>query len=76
MNYLADAFPEFGVNNTVEELYTFNDLYPEPEGLISLGLKKFAGLSRQCMQPEERYHLGCMDGTRASCVCPHHKENR
>jgi len=57
---------------------TFIDPYEDmpSSAIIPRALREFAGLSRQCMQSDEQKHLFCIAGTRNSCTCLCHEENR
>ena len=46
------------------------------EAILPRSLREFAGLSRQCMQTNMPDHLRCIAGTRNSCTCLCHVENR
>jgi len=60
------------------EMMVFIDPYEDlpAEAIIPRSLRVYAGLSRQCMQTAVDFHLECLAGTRNSCICLCHKENR
>ena len=79
MNYLASLFPDYGPPPlSQEELYSIEDVeaLSETPQHLTMEEKKICGLSRQCMQFNMEHHRGCMGGTRSSCTCVHHVENR
>ena len=87
-NFIAEKYPDFGDPfltleqiDAIEALRAVSDIIDpydsfHPGEKIPRHLKKFAGLSRQCMQMYLSHHLECLSGTRNSCICLCHAENR
>jgi len=85
---LVERWPDYGDPHiTLEQIdelekeraeMVFIDPYEElpAEAIIPRALREHAGLSRPCMQTDIRDHLACLAGTRNSCVCLCHTENR
>lgn len=78
-NFLALAFPDYGVpplhSDELEQIIDIEPLHETPQHLTDAE-KQICGLSRQCMQFNPDHHRACMGGTRSSCTCRHHEENR
>ena len=68
-----DQFDEIEILRDAEDI--IDEAYATLEP-IPYDLKTFAGLSRQCMQKDLLPHLRCLAGTRNSCICLCHTENR
>jgi len=85
---LVEEYPDYGDPHiTLEQIdelekereeRVFIDPYESlpAEAIIPRALREHAGLSRQCMQGLMEHHLRCIAGTRNSCVCLCHAENR
>ena len=88
MHPLVEEYPDFGdphiTLEQIDELEAVREdrLFIDPyedmpvEGVIPRAMRQYAGLSRQCMQSYIPHHLRCIAGTRNSCICLCHQENR
>jgi len=88
MTHPLERYPDYGDPHItlvqIDELEkereerVFMDPYDSlpPEAIIPRYMREHAGLSRQCMQSHMPHHLRCIAGTRNSCTCLCHVENR
>lgn len=85
---LVEEYPDYGDPHITLDQITdleqqregraFVDPYEDmpADAIIPRALRQYAGLSRPCMQGNMAQHLRCLAGTRNSCICLCHAENR